>query len=226
MTDATPGWRRFLEEHGYYAVSFSLLGGESPPLTQLAQWMREDTPRYTGWSPFWWPSRTGIAPRVISQTTYECLHDGTGMTGAIERWRASTEGLFTIVRAYDSDRESEPGKHLELTMPAWRIAELVLYAGRMGERFGAETVDFTVRFEGLAGRALRASWSPPRMLLGYYTTEAPRYERRVALAAADIDSGVIEMTDNLIRGLFELFQFALPANLCEAEIARMRSNRY
>ena len=64
------------------------------------------------------------------------------------------------------------------------------------------------------------------MLLEDYTTLAQRYEKRVLLATEDIETGVAEMTDDLIRALFELFQFTLPATLCEQEIARMRSNRF
>lgn len=224
MTD-TFDWKAFLGRHGYYAVSFSLQG-KAISLQELAAWMQADAPRYTGWPPFWWPTRSEIAPKVVSQDTYECLHDGTGRTGAIERWRASTTGVFTIVRAYDSDREEEPGRYLELTMPAWRVGELVLYAGRMARRFGSDTIDFTLRFEGLAGRALRSSWAPSRILFDGHTTQAPRYERRVQLSTVDVETGVIEMTDDLIRGLFDLFQFSLPAKLCEQEITRMRSNRY
>jgi hypothetical protein len=187
--------------------------------------MRADGPRLTGWSPFWWPTREAIAPRVIDQHTYECVHDGSGLTGRIERWRASTTGQFTIVRAHDTDGEN-PGQYVELTIPVWRVAELLLYAGRMAVKFGSDVVDFTVRYDGLSGRVLSAVHSPRRVLSGHYTTAAARYERRVVLAAADIETGVIEITDGLVRGLFELFEFTLPANLCEQEITRMRTNRF
>ena len=225
MSGSDIDWKAFLEEYGYYAVSF-VLDGEQTTLDQLSRWMREDQPKLTGWAPFWWPTRQEIVPRVVDQHTYECLHDGSGFTGHIERWRATSSGIFTIVRAYESDLESEPGRYLELTMPAWRIAELVLYAGRMATRFESGSVDFSIRFGGLQGRSLRSSWAPQRILLEHYATEAPRYERRVILRADDIDTGVVEMTDNLIRGLFDLFQFRLPLSLCEQEITRMRSNRY
>ena len=111
-------------------------------------------------------------------------------------------------------------------MPAWRIGELLLYAGRMAARFGSSTVDLTLRYEGLSGRALRSTTAPPGILDGHYSTNVARYERRVALAADDIESGVIEMTDDLVRALFELFEFRLPADLSELEINRMRTNRF
>lgn len=226
MTKSSVDWKEFLETHGYYAVSFVLESGNNPALTALKDWMVADSPRYTGWSPFWWPTRAEIAPQAVDQETYECLHDGTGRVGHIERWRASTTGAFTIVRAYDSDYEFEPGKFLELTMPTWRVGELILYAGRMAERFEAKTVDFTIRYEGLSGRELRTRAGSNRFLSQDYTTKAKRYEKRVSLATDDIETGVVEMTDDLIRGLFELFQFMLPAVLSEQEIERMRTNRF
>ncbi len=226
MTESSIDWKEFMERCGYYAVSFLLEPASNPALTQLKEWMLTDSPNYTGWAPFWWPTRAEITPQVLDQMTYECLHDGTGRVGHIERWRASTNGAFTIVRAYDADYDDEPGKFLELTMPAWRVSELILYAGRMGERFEAKTVDFTLRYEGLSGRVLRSRAAPTRILFEHYTTRTKSYEKRVSLAVDDIETGVVEMTDDLIRGLFELFQFTLPAALCEEEITRMRSNRF
>ena len=64
------------------------------------------------------------------------------------------------------------------------------------------------------------------MPISDYTTNANRYERRVSLPRDDIETGVAEITDDLIRPMFELFQFQLPGNLCEVEIGRMRSNRF
>lgn len=226
MTEATTDWKEFLQKYGYYAVAFELVQGKQPTLPQLKDWMVTDGPRYTGWPPFWWPTRTEIAPQIVDQATFECLHDGTGRVGHIERWRASTTGAFTIVRAYDSDQEYEPGESLELTMPVWRVAELILYAGRMAKRYEADNVDFTLRYDGLSGRVLRTRASPTRLLFEGHTTKADRYEKRLSLAAADIETGVAEITDQLIRGLFELFQFILPASLCEEEISRMKSNRF
>lgn len=218
-------WKEFLNTYGYYAVHFALKPTTPPSLANLREWMENDRPKYTGWTPFWWPTRREIAPKVIDQTTYECLHDGTGPVDNIERWRASTEGLFTIIRAYDSDSE-DPGKYFELTLPAWRVSELLLYSGRMAKLFGSKTVDFTIRYEGLSGRSLRTRFSPMRLLFGDHTTNAPSYKKRVSLNTEDIESGVIKMTDDLIRDLFELFQFELPATLCEEEITRMMSNRF
>ncbi len=225
MSTINKEWKKYLKEHGYYAVFFSLQPKTPPSLMELSDWMKGDGPKYTGWSPFWWPTRDGIAPEIINQTTYECIHDGTGAVGHIERWQASTTGQFTIIRAFDTVDE-KAGKQLELTLPAWRVSELLLYAGRMATRFASETIDFTLRYEGLSNRVLSTQSSQNRMLFEKYTTRASRYEKRVSLNSCDIESGVVEMTDNLIRGLFELFQFDLPKSLCEEEIGKMKSNRF
>jgi hypothetical protein len=225
VSESQTEWKQFLQQYGYYAMSFTLKASNAPTLIELQEWMRADEPKFTGWTPFWWPTRMGIAPQVVNQSTYECVHDGSGPTGRIERWRASTTGQFAIVRAHDMDRES-PGSYLELTLPVWRVAELLLYAGRMAARFGSDTVDVVLRYEALSGRFLSARASPNRVLSGEYTTAAKRYERRVVLVTEDIDTGIVEMTDGLVRGLFGLFQFALPAALCEQEISRMRSHRF
>lgn len=232
MSERSVGWKEFLTTYGYYGVDFTLTPRERPSLAELRDWMMSDGPKYTGWSPFWWPTRAEIAPQVVDQATYECLHDGIGWTGHIERWRASTTGAFTIIRAYDSDvRRSDspsivPGKYLELTLPVWRVAELLLYAGRMAVRYQSLSVDFIVRYEGLAGRLLTSRASPNRILVRDYTTKAQRYEKRMSLDSGDIELGVAEMTDRLVRGLFELFQFTLPATLCEEEITKMRAHRF
>ena len=213
MNEASMVWEVLLRGCGEYGVRFGLESAKRPALAELKGWMRTESPNYTGWSPFWWPTRAEIVPQVVDQETYECLHDGTGRVGHIERWRASTTGAFTIVRAYDSDYELEPGKFLELNMPAWRVSELILYAGRMAERFEAKTVDFTIRYEGLSGRVLWTR-SQNRSLSQDYTTKANRYEKRVSLATDDIETGVVEITDDLIRVLFELYQFLRPGALC------------
>jgi len=219
-------WRAFLYQHGYYAVHFSLAGRQQVSTETLREWMVTDRPKYTGWPPFWWPTRDEIRPQLVNGNTFECLHDGSGRMGHIERWRASTVGVFTIVRAIDSDLNEEPGKYIELILPAWRIGELLLYAGRMAERFESETVDFSVKYSGLSGRVITTKASPGRLLSCNYTTKAEVYENRVTVQTGDIESGVAEVTDRLIRGLFERFQFTLPAELCEQEITRMRSNRF
>lgn len=226
MMEEAFDWRAFLKEQGYYAAHIELAPPQEASLESLKEWLLFDRPRYTGWAPFWWPTRKEIEPQVVDQKTFECIHDGTGRTQHIERWRARIDGMFTIVRAYDSDMHAEPGKWLELTLPAWRVAELLLFSARMAKRFESPSIRFTVRYEGLSGRVISTRAAQTRILSGDYTTRAARYDKAIGVATEDVEAALPELTDSIVRGLFELFQFTLPATLCEQEIDRMTSGRF
>lgn len=219
---------RLLQEHGYYGVNYQLIEIEPTSLTELRNRLLNDRVRYTGWGPFWFPTRQEIAPSVIDDSTYECKHEGSGRTGQIEKWRATTHGYFTIVRPHDLDQldPEEPGRYINLVLPVWRIAELLLHAGRMGEVFEAESVDFTVLFTGLKDRELTTKETPGRVLMDTYRTGASDYQKAITVPVADIDRQVAEYTDKLLRPFYELFEFVLPDSLCEEEIGRMRSHRF
>lgn len=216
---------KLIDEHGFYAVDYQLIGAETTTLTELKTRMLNDRVRYTGWGPFWFPTRHEIAPQVVSETTYGCVHDGTGTTETVEKWRATTDGNFTIIRPHDLD-QIEPGRYVNLILPVWRIAEILLHAGRMGGAFNASGVDFTVTFTGLSDRELTTKETPDRLLFDTYRTRANSYEKAISLPVEDIDRQVVEYTDKLLRPFYELFQFVLPANLCEEEISRMRAYRF
>lgn len=224
-SDSENDWKQRLRRYGYYAVHLTVGGTNTPTLLELREWMQTDTPKHTGWPPFWWPTRPEIAPQAVDQETYECVHDGTGPTRAIERWRAGTNGEFTVIRPHDLD-DTDPGTYLSLVLPVWRIAELVLYGGRMSGRFGAPTLDVTVKFTGLNGRILTTKNTPDRMVSGNYRTEAPQYEMRLSVDSHDLNITVVNVTHRLLSGLYQLFQFDLTESFCEAEISRMRSHRF
>lgn len=216
---------RLLQQHGYYAVDYQLVGAEATNLIELKNRLLNDRVRYTGWGPFWFPTRPEIAPRVINETTYECIHDGSGNGRQIEKWRVTTDGNFSIIRAHDLD-QIDPGRYINLILPVWRIAEILLHAGRMGEEFGADHADFTVMFTGLTNRELTTKETPGRVLMETYRTGASDYEKAISVPVADIDRQVTEYTDKLLRPFYELFQFVLPAALSEEEIGRMRAHRF
>ena len=212
-----------LREHGYYGVNYQLRGAEPATLGELRDRLLHDRVRYTGWGPFWFPTRQEIAPRVINERTYECIHEGDRQ---VEKWQATTDGFFTIVRAHDLDLLAEPGRYINLILPVWRIAELMLHSGRMGEAFVANEVEFTVIFTGLRDRQLTTKVTPGRLLSRDYRTGASDYEKAVTVPVADIDRQVAEYTDKLLRPFYALFEFELPAVLIEEEVSRMRSGRF
>lgn len=214
-----------LRQHGYYGVDYQLLGAEPTTLTELRNRLLHDPVRYTGWGPFWFPTRDEIAPRVIDEKTYECIHEG-GHSRQVEKWQATTDGLFTIVRAYDLDLLDEPGRYINFILPVWRIAELMLHSGRMGGVFGVDEVEFSVIFTGLRDRQLTTKETPGRLLSRDYRTGASDYEKAVTVPVADIDRQVVEYTDKLLRPFYALFELELPENLVEEEVSRMRAGRF
>jgi len=213
------------ETSGFYAVHYRLLEAQPISLYALKELLLGERVKYTGWPPFWFPTRDEIAPTVIDENTYECFHDGTGRTHHVEKWRASATGEFTIVRQHDLD-ETYPGKYIGLTLPVWRIAEILLHAGRMGSTFQAANVEFTVQFAGLCGRELTAKHQDRQALLGTFRTEAEEYSKTIVIPVADIDRQVAQYTDTLLRPFYEMFQFKLPPHFCEEEIAELRKNRF
>lgn len=221
----TEAWNNLLRDRGYYAVHYILDGSTHPNLNQLREWLAKDSPRYTGWPPFWVPARPEIAPRVIDQWTLQCTHDGTGPTGMVERWRASTKGDFTIIRMHDLD-ESDPGEFINLILPVWRVAEILLHAARMSERFSSPFVDFSVKFTGLRGRRLTTKMTPGRILFETYTTDAHSYEKRLRLEARDLQTAAADVVLELLDDFYALFQFQLPPDLCVQEIEKMTSTRF
>lgn len=217
---------QILKDTGYYGVHYKLMNAKEKTLAELKQRLLNDPVRYTGWGPFWFPTKPEIAPQVIDQMTYECTHDGTGPTGQIERWRATTDGEFTIIRAHDLDRElGEPGtKLISLILPIWRVAELMLHASRMGKFFEADHLEFTVMFTGLRGRKLTTHGSGPRVPLSIdYTTQAASFEQSLTMQTEDIDRHVVDFTYELLKPFYALFEFDLSVSLCEKEITRMRN---
>lgn len=216
---------KFFEDYGYYACHYTLSEPRQVTLPELKQRLLNESVKHTGWPPFWFPTRNEIAPEAIDADTYECVHDGSGITWHVEKWRASTKGEFTIIRAHDLDIDY-PGKYISLTLPVWRVGEVVLHAGRMGEFFQSDTVDFTVQFTRLRGRELSTLKVPGRILSDGYRCHAEEYRQSITMRTADIDRQVALYTDKLLARFYHLFEFQLPRNMCEEELERMRSNRF
>lgn len=211
---------------GYYAVDYQL-DARIDNLNTLKEWIRTDQPRYTGWPPFVWIDRDGFRPRVTGQNTLSCtiIDEGRISRKHYERWRASTDGIFSVIRAHDTDCLEEYQNAIGLVLPVWRIAELMLHASRMASRFEAGKVEFTARFTGLEGRELISAGSN-RLLSPGHVTGAPDYQQTVLLDAATIDDGVAAYADELLRPFYRLFELELPEALVEEEIGKMRASRF
>ena len=214
-----------LDEHDYYAAFYALANPAQKTLAELKDRLLTERVKYTGWTPVWFPTRPEIAPRAVDEFTYECIHDGSGHAAHVEKWRASTKGEFTIIRAHDMDGQY-PGKYISLVLPVWRIGELILHAGRMGNFFDSQNLEFSNLFTGLKCRELTTHYWAAEFVFEGHRTHAEEYRRSIALRTGEIDRQVGQFTNKLLRPFYHLFELDLPANLCEEEIQRMRSHRF
>ncbi len=197
--------------------------------------LRRGCVRHTGWPPFWVPTREEIAPYMYDGNV-ECWLDRDGEDrdpSTSDYWRASPEAQLFLLRGYQEDASKnpqvEPGMLFDLTLPVWRIGEILLHAASMARQFGAgrARVIFVAEWIGLAGRRLAAFVNPNRLLRDSYVAKQDTYQASLEVQADQIEDALPELVDRIVRPLYELFDFFnLPATLCAEELANMRSHRF
>jgi hypothetical protein len=133
------------------------------------------------------------------------------------------------LRGYQEDSPAEqppgpPGSAFDLTLPVWRVGEVLLHAAALASRLGVEDeVTFHFRWTGLAGRRLLA-WASRRHLFDGRESHESEVEVWVAPKAADIQDRLPELVQQATRHLYEVFDFFAPsASMFHEELARMRS---
>jgi hypothetical protein len=161
-------------------------------------------------------------------------HDGQIRDAAhTDFWRVSPAGEAYLIRGYQEDApetpRSIPGVSFDLTVPTWRTGEILLHAASLAAAMGDHTAQVTVRFKwsGLNNRTIAAIGNPMRMLLGTYRSHEATYEHALTVQADQISAGLPELVDQVVRPLYELFDFfPLPPALVAEELAGMRRNTF
>lgn len=173
-TDSVARWMDLVNEfptdshvrmpHGNYRVA-AVVEGVNCDLPRLREVMRRAEQHLTGWPPWWWPTRQGIAP-YIEGNTIEChIAEQQAPPDAAHSdfWRVSTSGELFLIRGYIEDtleqeqrRPVAPGTVLDLTLPVWRIGECLLFIQKFATEASVEDSTVSVRCEwnGLQGRTL------------------------------------------------------------------------
>jgi hypothetical protein len=221
-------------EHGYYAVAFEAVGDFEPRSGgRLLEALRAGVVRHSGWPPFWVPTRKGIEPRIY-EGNVECW---LGPNSKIQEphhsdfWRASPQGQFFLIRGYQEDGEikgSRPGKLFDITLPTWRLGEILLYAASMARQLGAPQAKIILIAEwtGLHGREL-THLSGTRLLFEGHLSHQDRYRTSLAVQADQIGDMLPELVHRVLHPLYELFDFfQLPMTLVTEELAQMRANQF
>lgn len=219
-------------DHGYYTISYAILGDKlTPNLAQFQGILNQSVTRYTGWPPFWLPTREGIEPYPKGEAI-ECwmrLDDAFFADPAhSDFWRASPEGQMFLIRGYDEDsrRDPSPGTSFDISVHTWRIGECLLHAKSLARNLEAETASilFQVVYTGLDGRRLVSMGN--RAIYNSYVSRQDVYKRSVHIEAENISSNLTEIVHELLAPLYALFGFfELPSTLVQEELAKLRSRQ-
>ena len=193
--------------------------------------------KLTGWTPFLELGREEWKPYSfdghIEAWTGHRIDENTSIDAVYaDFWRASRLGQLYTIRGYTEDSLSDdrgvaPGAVLDITLPIWRIGEILYFAARFLAEFqGVEKILIKCRFSGLKGR-VTTSLAPSRF-------PSPRCCRQheVKMSAATVDSkrledNMVEIIHELLTPLYEAFDFyKLTRILVDEELSRLRNCRY
>jgi len=151
-----------------------------------------------------------------------------------ELWRAAPAGRLVLIRGHQEDRQETfpPGRLLDVSLPVWRLAEVLLHAARLARLLGAEdegaiTVRLRALYAGLAGRVLKA-WANPlsRLRVDDAAARSDEVMLDAAIPLADIDRDLAAHVHSLVAPLYECFGVTgLRLDRVREEIDRLRGNR-
>jgi len=111
--------------HGHYSVS-AVIDATRVTLAQAEDAAKNAArTKYTGWTPWWWPTREGLRPYVEGNVIERSVgaNDQDVRPDHADFWRISQQGQLFIIRGYTEDGmpdRVEPGSVIDLTIPVWR----------------------------------------------------------------------------------------------------------
>lgn len=229
--------------HGYHWFAYEL-GGDLSSLqgAAFAETIHQAVVRHSGWPPFWYPTRRGIAPYAFDGVV-ECwlggdTEQGPGSHDAAHSdfWRISPDGLAFLLRGYQEDglegRSGQapppPGTLFDVTLPIWRTGEVLMHARSLAAALieGPATINFKAHFAGLAGRRL-TSVSERQFLFEGHVARQDAISLATAIEAEGINTNLPEILHPLLEPLYALFDFfQLPAALVANQTLEMRGTRF
>jgi hypothetical protein len=223
--------------HGHYQVSIEIQDGKSlPSLATMRNAMLEASQvKHTGWGPFIQMPRPEYEPKIVDGAIEVWLGANVERLSArdpahCDFWRADASGRMFIIRGYDEDgghRDAEPGKWTDVTLPVWRVGEIILHAGRVAKAYGNDT-SLLVRclFTGLQGRALTSFEGRWSMFDTRRCSDSEVLLERV-IPLSTVEDNLAEALHPLLVPLYERYSFfELPEQLVASELALMMKNRF
>lgn len=221
---------------GHFKAAYRLADSIPPlGLADLREALDRATVRHSGWPPFWVPSKPSISPYVF-EGALECWmgrDGGQGDAAHSDFWRVSPNGEAFLIRGYQEDspgaRRVEAGRGFDLTIPTWRVGEVLLHAEAFATQLGAPTATVTIGFEwsGLSGRQIVTIGNPNRWVMEGHVAQQDVFRKTMSVQADQIGGALPELVAQVVTPLYELFDFfRLPAKLVAEELASMRTNRF
>ncbi len=231
-------------EKGFYNFSYEIIGDlrQIPP-AQIPEVLQRSVVSHTGWPPFWYPTRAGIAPYPLNDAI-ECWLGGDQQTPIEDRdpahsdfWRIHPQGLAFLLRGYQEDNAEVqrpgrdnilPGTCLDITSPVWRVGETLLQAESLANNLfeGPATIKFVATFKGLENRSL-ISVDGRRDVWQRRQSRQDTITLTTHIDAQAIGPNLPEIVLPLLSPLYSLFDFfELPMQLVADELARMRAGNF
>jgi hypothetical protein len=176
------------------------------------------TPQLTGWTP--WVVLSGARAAgepVVLDDGWETLLDerkNDGFGPSFDFWRIEPSGWMYHLRGLEDDFRNPKERVLDPILQISRIAEAVVIAREIARTVGfitdQSTVNFGVRWRGLAGRALY-TWSyPRRMFRSVALSTQDEVLARTEFSLDIPDGNIGQVVAMLVEQLFSVFSSEVP----------------
>ena len=224
------------QPHGHYAFDYEIAGASVGSARTLLEALRQADHGYTGWPPFWVPTRKAIAPYPFDRGVECWLGQPEAERALIDAahsnfWRAALDARLYLRRGYQEDGADvlTPGTVFDLTLPVWRVGEAMLHAHHLAQAIEVQPnaqVQFRVHFAGLAGRELKSWANPYRDVIDTHRCRILEATEAVSCQAGDIDERLPNLVHALLSPVYERFDFfQLPTGLVQEELGKLGKDR-
>lgn len=225
--------------HGYYQVDYCFEGDLVPVEPhRLEEILGRALVRYTGWPPFWLPTREEIAPRLVDDILECWMAPSSDETlrrfddaAHCDFWRAAPSGRMFLIRGYQEDSEETfpPGRIFDAALPVWRMGEVFLHAASLARQLARDpdkaVLHLRAIYTGLNARELRNWANPtgPRLFERDAVSKSDEAALAIRLPLREVEPHLDRHLTAFLWPLYERFGIAqLPQSHVSAELDRMR----
>ena len=223
---------------GYHEVGLSLVGATPVPNFSELRRRLDEARNATSFSG--WPLFVNLDRAELGQNIHGAFMEAWVGNPSPKRflygpstadfWRVSNTGHLYSIRGYTEDdvpQHAQPGTGFDVRVPAARVGEALIFAGRLAATFdGVDQVALQCRFTGLTDRRLThldATGVWPRFTLGQSVSRTPEAELRRLVALRQIEDNLAEVVHEFLSPLYERFGFyQLPLVTVQSALQDMR----